>query len=60
MLAASICNMRENTEWNVPIFSRRAVSSPTSVAMRERISFAALLVNVSASMFHGFMPCDMR
>ena len=47
--------MRANTLWNVPICKYLASSSPTSRPMRSFISRAALLVNVSANIFHGLI-----
>ena len=57
MLDASTRNMCENTEWKVPMLSRAAVASPTKRPTRCCISRAALLVNVRARIFHGFIPC---
>ena len=50
----------EKIEWKVPIHKLRAKSMPTSLAIRSFISFAALFVNVSASIERAFMPCDNR
>ena len=37
-----------------------SASLPISADARSRISCAALLVNVSASIFHGFTPCSTK
>ena len=39
--------------WKVPMVASRAASSPISPAMRWRISFAALFVNVTATICQG-------
>ena len=46
---------RAHSEWNVPMATSRACS-PTSARIRARISAAALLVNVTARICHGFAP----
>ena len=43
-------------EWKVPIQIQRALFSPTRVAMRLFISFAAFLVKVSARISEGAAP----
>jgi hypothetical protein len=45
--------IRAQIAWNVPIVASRAPCSPMSPAMRWRISFAALFVNVTATICHG-------
>ena len=56
MRSALMRSKRAKMEWNVPIHSCDDTSLPTKSVMRERISRAALLVNVRAMMRYGFMP----
>lgn len=44
---------RTQMEWNVPIFSSVVLLFPMSLVRRSRISFAALLVNVTAHIEDG-------
>ena len=60
MRSASVLRICENTLWNVPICKYRAALIPTMLAMRSRISLAAVLVKVSAKIFHGSMPLSIR
>ena len=46
--------------WKVPIVASRAASSPISPAIRSRISLAALLVKVTATICHGLTPVATR
>jgi hypothetical protein len=46
--------------WKVPIVASRAASSPISPAIRSRISLAALLVKVTATICHGLVPVATR
>ena len=52
--------MRAKMLWKVPIQRSEAFSGETRVAIRSRISRAALLVKVRAKMFQGCMPCSSR
>ena len=49
-------NKRKQTEWNVPTHIRETAASPTNAAIRERISNAALFVNVTANTLDGAAP----
>ena len=53
IILASERRILENMEWNVPMERYRTDSSETSCDMRSLISRAALLVKVSARIFHG-------
>jgi len=55
--AASRRSSRAESEWKVPIHSPFGFA-PSSVATRERISPAALFVNVTAKIRWGATPCS--
>src|SRR3989337_2402635 len=52
--------IRAQMAWKVPMVASRAASSPISPALRPRISLAALLVEVTATICHGFVPGATR
>ena len=48
---------RAHKEWKVPILREFVFVFPMSLVNRSRISLAALLVNVTAHMDSGAIPC---